>query len=73
MKLDVETLTITSTTVDLGGVTNTYDDVVKLEGSLRASPAFSNVKIISTAQEEAAEKVAFKLTLTIAKTLDNLT
>lgn len=72
LQLNVETLTITSTTVDLRGNTGSYDDVVKLEGALKASPVFSNVKIISTTKGE-AHKVAFKLTLTIAQRLENIT
>jgi Tfp pilus assembly PilM family ATPase len=70
LSLNVDSLTITSTTVDLSGVTGSYDDVVKLQGALEASPAFTQVKIISAKDE--SNKVAFQLSITIAQSLDNV-
>lgn len=70
LNLNVDSLTITSTSVDLSGVTGSYDDVVKLQGALEASPAFTHVKIISAKDE--SNKVGFKLSITIAQDLDNV-
>src|SRR3989449_9657438 len=46
--LNVDTLAITTGTTDLGGTTESYDDVVKLKTALEASPFFSTVKINNT-------------------------
>jgi Tfp pilus assembly PilM family ATPase/Tfp pilus assembly protein PilN len=70
VSLNVDSLTIASKTVDLNGVTGSYDDVVKFQGALEASPAFTDVKIISANNE--SNKVAFKLSITIAQDLDNV-
>jgi hypothetical protein len=70
LALDVDTLTITANAVDMGGTTGSYDDVVKLKGALEASPAIGSAKIISAKDEQ--NKVAFKLTITLAQTLENL-
>ena len=70
LTLNVDTLTITSNAVDIGGTTGSYDDVVKLKGALEASPAIGSAKIISAKDEQ--NKVAFKLNITLAQTLENL-
>ncbi len=71
LTLNVDSLTITSNTVDISGVTGSYEDVVKLQDALEASPAIDEVKIIRNKKE--ADKVVFKLTLTIAKSQDQIT
>jgi Tfp pilus assembly protein PilN len=70
--LNVDTLTIATDTVDLSGITESYDNVVKLKGALEASPAVASVKINSTTTAEEANQVVFKLTISMAKTLENL-
>jgi Tfp pilus assembly protein PilN len=70
--LNVDTLTIATDTVDLSGITGSYDNVVKLKEALEASPAIDSVKINSTTTAEEANQVVFKLTISMAKTLENL-
>ena len=70
LTLNIDTLTVTSKSVDLGGTTGSYDDVVKFKAALEASPSFSSVKINSAKDE--SNKVGFKLTLTLAQSLDNV-
>ncbi len=71
LTLNVDSLTITANTVDISGVTNSYEDVVKLQDALEASPAIDEVTIIRNKKE--SDKVVFKLTLTIAKSQDQVT
>ena len=70
--LNVDTLTIATDTVDVSGITESYDNVVKLKGALEASPAIASVKINSTTTADEANQVVFKLTISMAKTLENL-
>ena len=65
--LNVDTLTITTGTTDLGGSTESYDDVVKLKSALEASPFFPIVKITNT-KTDVGNKVSFKLTINTSKT-----
>lgn len=65
LTLNVDSLTITANTVDISGVTNSYEDAQKLRDALEASPAIDEVKVIRLKNE--SNKVAFKLTLIIAK------
>jgi Tfp pilus assembly PilM family ATPase/Tfp pilus assembly protein PilN len=67
--VDIDTLTTTTETSELSGITTSYDDVVKLKATLEASPFFPSVKINNT-KSEVDNKVSFKLTLTTVKTLD---
>jgi general secretion pathway protein L len=67
--VNVDTLTITTATTDLSGTTASYDDVVKLKDALEASPFFTTVKITNT-KTDVGNKIAFKLTITTVKTLD---
>lgn len=69
--LEVDSLTITTATTDLSGTTASYDNVVKLQESLEASPFFPSVKITNTRTQD--DKVAFKLTITTTTTQDNIT
>lgn len=71
LTLNVDSLTITANTVDLSGVTGSYEDVQKLRDALEASPSIQEVKIIRAKDE--SNKVAFKLTITIAKSQDQIT
>jgi general secretion pathway protein L len=68
--VDVDTLTITTDTTDLNGTTDSYDNVVKLKDALEASPFFTTVKITNT-KTDVKNKVAFKLTITTARTPEN--
>jgi Tfp pilus assembly PilM family ATPase/Tfp pilus assembly protein PilN len=70
--LEVDALTISADTVDLSGKTGSYDDVVKLKDALEASPAIASAKINNTKTADEANQVVFKLTLSIAKTLENI-
>lgn len=65
--LNVDTLAITTGTTDLGGTTESYDDVVKLKNALEASPFFPTVKINNT-KADVGNKIAFKLTIYTSKT-----
>ncbi len=65
--LNVENLAITTGTTDLGGSTESYDDVVKLKNALEASPFFPSVKITNT-KTDVGNKVSFKLTINTSKT-----
>ncbi|HSX81726.1 MAG TPA: type II secretion system protein GspL [Candidatus Saccharimonadia bacterium] len=65
--LNVDTLTITTGTTDLGGSTESYDDVVKLKSALEASPFFPTVKITNT-KTDVGNKISFKLTINTSKT-----
>jgi general secretion pathway protein L len=67
--VDVDNLTITTATTDLAGTTTSYDDVVKLKDALAASQFFPAVKITNT-KADVENKVAFKLSITTAKTPD---
>ena len=69
--VEVETLTVSTDTTDLSGTTASYDNVVKLKDALEASPFFSTVKITNT-KTDVANKIAFKLTISMAKTLEPL-
>lgn len=71
LTLNVDILTITATTVDISGVTGSYEDAQKLRDALDTSPAIEEVKVIRLKNE--GDKVAFKLTLTIAKNQDSIT
>lgn len=71
LTLNVNSLTITANTVDISGVTNSYNDAQKLQDALEASPNIDEVKVISLRNE--GNQVAFKLTLIIAKSQDQLT
>ncbi len=71
LTLNVDSLTITATTVDISGVTGSIEDVVKLRDALETSPAIDEAKIIRNKKE--SDKVAFKLTITIAKSQDPIT
>lgn len=65
--LNVDTLAITTGITDLGGTTESYDDVVKLKTALEASPFFPTVKINHT-KTDVGNKIAFKLTIYTSKT-----
>jgi Tfp pilus assembly protein PilN len=65
--LNVDTLAITTGTTDLGGTTESYDDVVKLKTALEASPFFPTVKINNT-KADVGNKIAFTLTIYTSKT-----
>ena len=65
--LNVDTLAITTGTTDLGGTTESYDDVVKLKTALEASPFFPTVKINNT-KTDVGNKIAFTLTIYTSKT-----
>jgi len=67
INLNVDTLAITTGTTDLGGTTESYDDVVKLKTALEASPFFPTVKINNT-KTDVGNKIAFKLTIYTSKT-----
>ncbi|WP_089718983.1 pilus assembly protein PilM [Candidatus Entotheonella palauensis] len=71
LTLNVDSLTITANTVDISGVTGSIEDVVKLRDALETSTAIDEAKIIRNKKE--ADKVAFKLTITIAKSQDPIT
>jgi Tfp pilus assembly protein PilN len=64
--LNVDNLAITTGTTDLGGSTESYDDVVKLKNALEASPFFPIVKITNTKTD--GNKISFKLTINTSKT-----
>ena len=64
--LNVDNLAITTGTTDLGGSTESYDDVVKLKNALEASPFFPIVKITNTKTD--GNKISFKLTVNTSKT-----
>ncbi|MCZ6875372.1 MAG: pilus assembly protein PilM [bacterium] len=68
--VNVDNLTITTNTTDLSGTTASYDNIVKLKDALEASPYFTTVKITNT-KTDVENKVAFKFTITSARTLDN--
>jgi type IV pilus assembly protein PilM len=68
--VNVDTLTITTDTTNLSGTTASYDNVVKLKEALEDSPFFTTVKITNT-KADVENKIAFKLTITTAKTSDN--
>lgn len=68
--LNVDTLAITTGVTDLGGTTESYDDVVKLKNALEASPFFPSVKINNT-KADVGNKIAFKLTINTSKTVGN--
>jgi Tfp pilus assembly protein PilN len=70
LNLNVDSLTITANTVDISGVTDSYEDAQKLRDALATSPAINEVKVIRLKNE--GSKVSFKLTLTIAKSQDQL-
>jgi hypothetical protein len=72
LSLDVDHLVLSSKTVDLGGSTGSYDDVVKFQTALAASPAFADVRIISSSVKDGSNQVVFKLVITLAQSLDNL-
>ncbi|MBM3222935.1 MAG: hypothetical protein FJZ47_03905 [Candidatus Tectomicrobia bacterium] len=65
--LNVDTLAITTGSTDLGGTTESYDDVVKLQKALEASPFFPTVKITNT-KADVGNKISFKLTINTSKT-----
>lgn len=71
MSMEVDMLTIATDITDLSGTTASYDNVVKLKDALEASPFFSTVKITNT-KTDVANKIAFKLTISMAKTLGAL-
>jgi hypothetical protein len=65
--LNVDNLSITTGITDLGGTTESYDDVVKLKTALEASPFFPTVKINNT-KTDVSNKIAFTLTIYTSKT-----
>jgi Tfp pilus assembly protein PilN len=67
--VNVDTLTITTDTIDLSGTTTSYEDVDKLKAALEASSVFPRVQINNT-KADAENKVGFKLTITTAKQQD---
>ncbi|MGE3541443.1 MAG: pilus assembly protein PilM [Candidatus Tectimicrobiota bacterium] len=70
INLNVDSLAITTGVTDLGGSTESYDDVVKLKSALEASPFFPSVKINNT-KTDVGNKIAFKLTINTSKTAGN--
>jgi Tfp pilus assembly protein PilN len=66
LTLNVDTLTMTPTTVDMSGTTTSYDDVVKLKDALESSPAIATVKI-NTTKATTANQVTFQLTISAAQ------
>ena len=70
INVNVDNLTITTDITDLSGTTASYDNIVKLKDALEASPYFTAVKITNT-KTDVENKVAFKFTITTAKTLEN--
>ncbi len=70
LALNVETLAITDNSVDMGGNVGSYKDLDNLEAALKAAPAIANVEVNSAKKE--ANRVTFQLTITLAKTLDNV-
>ena len=70
ISVNVDNLTITADITDLSGTTASYDNIVKLKDALEASPYFAAVKITNT-KTDVENKVAFKFTITTAKTLDS--
>jgi Tfp pilus assembly PilM family ATPase/Tfp pilus assembly protein PilN len=67
LTLNVDTVSITTGTTDLGGTTDSYDDVVKLKNALEASPFFPTVKITNT-KTDVGDKISFKMTVNTSKT-----
>lgn len=65
--VNIDNLTIATDIIDLSGTTTSYDDVVKLKEALEASAVFPSVKINNT-KSDTDNKIAFKLTITTAKT-----
>jgi general secretion pathway protein L len=65
--LNVDNLSITTGATDLGGSTESYDDVVKLKNALEASPFFPIVKITNT-KTDVGNKISFKLAINTSKT-----
>jgi Tfp pilus assembly protein PilN len=66
--LNVNNLSIYTTgTTELGGSTESYDDVVKLKNALGASPFFPIVNMTDT-KTEAGNKVSFRLNINTSKT-----
>lgn len=67
LTLNIDTIAITTGVTDLGGTTDSYDDVVKLKNALEASPFFPSVKITNT-KTDVGDKISFKLTINTSKT-----
>ena len=65
--LNVDNLSITTGATDLGGSTESYDDVVKFKNALEASPFFPIVKITNT-KTDVGNKISFKLAINTSKT-----
>jgi hypothetical protein len=65
--LNVDNLSITTGATDLGGSTESYDDVVKLKIALEASQFFPIVKITNT-KTDVGNKISFKLAINTSKT-----
>jgi hypothetical protein len=65
--LNVDNLAITTGTTDLGGSTESYDDVVKLKNALAASPFFPIVNMTDT-KTDAGNKISFRLNINTSKT-----
>ncbi len=65
--LNVDSLAITTGVTDLGGATESYEDVDKLKNALEASPFFPSVKITNT-KTDVGNKISFKLTINTSKT-----
>jgi hypothetical protein len=55
-------------TTELGGSTESYDDVVKLKNALGASPFFPVVNMTET-RTEAGNKISFRLNINTSKPL----
>jgi Tfp pilus assembly PilM family ATPase/Tfp pilus assembly protein PilN len=65
--LNVDNLAITTGITDLGGTTESYDDVEKLRKALEASPFFPAVRMTNS-RTDMNNKIAFKLTINTSKT-----
>jgi Tfp pilus assembly PilM family ATPase/Tfp pilus assembly protein PilN len=66
--LNVNNLAITTGTTELGGSTESYDDVVKLKNALGTSPFFPIVNMTDT-RTEAGNKISFRLNINTSKPL----
>ena len=70
LRLNVDTLTMTATTVNLGGTIGSIDVVQKLQMALETSPAFASVKVNMITAD--LKQLTFKLTIVLAKPLDRI-
>jgi len=72
LRLNVDSLSITSNVVDVIGTTSSYEDAQKLRDALEASPGFEKVTIVRVGNSS-NNKVEFKLTIGIAKSQESST